>query len=463
MSVWLADRVAGILERRTSRRGFLTQTALVGSALAVAPADFILRPGTAYAAICRCGNPACGCRSACCDGYTEFCCTMHGSNTCPPGSFAGGWWKADGSSYCNGPRYYIDCHTECQCAGNCTPGGFGFCPECDGLTCGCANGDCNKRATGCVTFRYGQCHQEIACAGRIACRVVTCTPAYLVDNACTNTSMTDNNTAQHHAPCLDAPATVVRAYGFASPTSGGAWFVGPDGGLFAYGGAGFFGSMGGRHLNAPIVAMAGARDGQGYWLLASDGGVFAFGTSRFLGSMGGIPLDAPMTAMAATADGAGYWLVASDGGVFAYGTARFFGSTGGSVLESPIVGIEPSPDGGGYWLVASDGGVFAYGSALFHGSMGGQPLTALIAGIKSTLSGQGYWLWGEDGSVYAFGDAQYLGSYGSLTNPQPPLVAGGVDAFYGFVVPPGSGTYELWAVSSLGPPPTPARYRFPAP
>ena len=40
---------------------------------------------------------------------------MIGTNSCPPGTIAGGWWKADGSSYCAGPRYYIDCNATCRC------------------------------------------------------------------------------------------------------------------------------------------------------------------------------------------------------------------------------------------------------------------------------------------------------------------------------------------------------------
>jgi hypothetical protein len=32
--------------------------------------------------------------------------------------------------------------------------------------------------------------------------------------------------------------------------------VASDGGLFAFGDAGFFGSMGGQHLNAPVVGLA---------------------------------------------------------------------------------------------------------------------------------------------------------------------------------------------------------------
>ena len=64
-------------------------------------------------------------------------------------------------------------------------------------------------------------------------------------------------------------------------------------------------------------------DGGGYWLVAADGGVFAYGDALFLGSMGGKHLDSPVVGMASTPDGGGYWLVAADGGVFAYGDAKF--------------------------------------------------------------------------------------------------------------------------------------------
>ena len=60
--------------------------------------------------------------------------------------------------------------------------------------------------------------------------------------------------------------------------------------------------------------MAPTADGRGYRLVASDGGVFTYGDAGFYGSMGGRTLDAPVVGMAATPDGRGYWLVASDGG-----------------------------------------------------------------------------------------------------------------------------------------------------
>jgi len=157
-----------------------------------------------------------------------------------------------------------------------------------------------------------------------------------------------------------------------------------DGGVFAFGTAGFYGSMGGKPLNAPVVGITATPTGKGYWEVASDGGVFAFGTAQFYGSMGGKSLNAPVVGITATPTGKGYWEVASDGGVFAFGTAGFYGSMGGKPLNKPVVGITATPTGKGYWEVASDGGVFAFGTAQFSGSMGGKPLNAPVVGIAAT-------------------------------------------------------------------------------
>ena len=70
--------------------------------------------------------------------------------------------------------------------------------------------------------------------------------------------------------------------------------------MFAFGDATFYGSMGGAHLNAPIVGIAAAPTGNGYWpLVGSDGGVFAFGGARFYGSIGSAHLNAPIVGIAA--------------------------------------------------------------------------------------------------------------------------------------------------------------------
>ena len=75
--------------------------------------------------------------------------------------------------------------------------------------------------------------------------------------------------------------------------------VATDGGVFAFGNAPFFGSMGGHRLNAPINGMASASGGAGYRMVASDGGIFAFGNAPFLGSMGGRPLNQAVVGMTA--------------------------------------------------------------------------------------------------------------------------------------------------------------------
>jgi hypothetical protein len=74
-------------------------------------------------------------------------------------------------------------------------------------------------------------------------------------------------------------------------------------------------------------------------LVALDGGVFAFGDAHFYGSMGGHPLNAPMGEIAANPNGPGYSTVAEDGGVFSFGGAPFEGSMGGHALIAPILGF----------------------------------------------------------------------------------------------------------------------------
>src|ERR1700727_3103793 len=101
--------------------------------------------------------------------------------------------------------------------------------------------------------------------------------------AATTTAAGATSTATNRATAAPAtltassnPALTVPAY----------WTVASDGGVFSFGGAPFFGSEGGSHLNAPVVGMAATSDGGGYWLVASDGGIFTFGDAGFFGSEG---------------------------------------------------------------------------------------------------------------------------------------------------------------------------------
>ena len=213
MSVRLVNAASEALARRTGRRGFLARTAVVGTAATVAPRRFLLEPISAYAAVCNCSGSTCDCAASCCDGYTEFCCTITGSNSCPPGTLAAGWWKADAPGLCgSAPRYYIDC--------NVAPGQ-------SPCRCGCANGSCGHRKACCTQFRYGQCHQEVPVVGAIMCRVVTCTPPWVIDPTCTTAIRTDNATRNHNAACLAVPPP---------PTGGlkeGGWYLRnqPNGGV----------------------------------------------------------------------------------------------------------------------------------------------------------------------------------------------------------------------------------------
>ena len=236
--------------------------------------------------------------------------------------------------------------------------------------------------------------------------------------------------------------------GMAATADGqGYWMVGADGGVFSFGDAGSYGSMGGKRLSQPVVGMAATPDGKGYWLVAADGGIFSFGDARFYGSLGATRLVKPIVGMASSSDGKGYWLVAADGGVFAYGDARFAGSTGGHRLAQPVVGMAPAPGGTGYWLVASDGGIFAYGTAGFFGSAGGVHLTSPVVGMAATPSGGGYWLAAADGGVFTYGNAGYHGSMGGQPLQEPVTAIAATPDGGGYWLLP---TSEISAVT-LGP------------
>jgi hypothetical protein len=191
------DAVTGWLAARTSRRGFLLRAGVLGTALAVDPRGYVLRPGTAYAAVC---GPGAGAGS----GWTVFCATVNdGVNACPPGSIAAGWWKADGASLCGGrARYVIDCNATCSACGS--PGTrAGICSS-SCWSCDCTRGlpgTCDQRAVCCNAFRYGQCNQQVRQVGGVHCRVVSCRPPWEFEQ-CSTAPATDNRTRDHNSDRL---------------------------------------------------------------------------------------------------------------------------------------------------------------------------------------------------------------------------------------------------------------------
>jgi hypothetical protein len=250
-------------------------------------------------------------------------------------------------------------------------------------------------------------------------------------------------------------------FGCAPAGAAGYWMAGADGGVFAFGAAGFHGTVA---RTGGVVDVDAAPDACGYWISEADGTVTALGAaaaleppdrSRWtaderlaamspspsglgafwftnlgrvlsqggtpgLGDVRGLRLNGPILDGVATPSGRGYYMVGSDGGVFTFGDARFRGSMGGQRLNAPVQTLVPTPSGGGYWLVAADGGVFAFGDAPFRGSMGGVRLNQPIVG--ATAYGDGYLLVAADGGIFDFSTRPFVGSLGA-TPPAFPIVA----------------------------------------
>jgi hypothetical protein len=123
-------------------------------------------------------------------------------------------------------------------------------------------------------------------------------------------------------------------------------------------------------LIAPIFGMSATPKGGGYWEVASDGGIFSFGDASFYGSMGDKRLYWPVVGIASTPNGFDYWLVAADGGIFNFGNSGVLRLARRTRLNAFVVGRAPTPGGGGYWITGADCGIFNYGDANFCGSRG---------------------------------------------------------------------------------------------
>jgi hypothetical protein len=254
----------------------------------------------------------------------------------------------------------------------------------------------------------------------------------------------------------------------AADTGGeGYWLLGADGGVFAFGSAGFAGAntiCNGRYADGgylcselvlapsitghgywtvddrivlqqfgdapklingeqfwPISAIAPTPTGQGLFMLRRDNGrVYTVGDARSE-YPDALRFSLPMgaTGLTATRTGGGYWIAGGDGAVFALGDAHFAGSMFARPLNQPIAGAASTVTGQGYWLVAADGGVFVFGDAKFYGSAVNTAHAGSIVGMARTTDGGGYWLASSNGGVYAFGDAPFFGSAQSLRLARP--------------------------------------------
>jgi hypothetical protein len=179
------------LERRFSRRTMLVRIAVAGSALCVAPLRYLLYPGAALAQI----SPGDCSGGECTDGFTAFCCQINrGLNSCPTGTFPGGWWMCTdytGGLLCapEGVRYYVDCNA---LPGSEFPGG-----------CRCANGSCDYQRVACNVFRYGQCNTQVGGVTAVVCRTVVCeNPGSIPGLNCGYSVAVDDSVCGQDTPCL---------------------------------------------------------------------------------------------------------------------------------------------------------------------------------------------------------------------------------------------------------------------
>ena len=244
------------------------------------------------------------------------------------------------------------------------------------------------------------------------------------------TDVTSNVSGSGSVTITYDPAADACLVTSSSTSSHGYWLVGSDGGIFTFGSAQFYGSMGSTVLQRPVVGIVPTKDDGGYWLDASDGGVFSFGDTQFYGSIPGLglhpagsglpnSLNAPIVGMVPSNDDGGYFMVASDGGVFAFGDAHFAGSCPGiGGCSGAAVSVMPDASGNGYWLVTRTGNVYTFGDAHNFGSPGAQ--TVPVTSAVRTPDGGGYWILFANGVVAPYGDAgkygEAAGAFGGL-NP----------------------------------------------
>jgi hypothetical protein len=203
-----------------------------------------------------------------------------------------------------------------------------------------------------------------------------------------------------------------------SPDGGGYLMVGADGGVFAFGDAGYHGSSGQVNPGLPaggansfvpssnIVGIALGSGANGYWMLDKTGHTYAFNETYFTNVS-----NSSMSSIASTPDGGGYWLVGTDGSIYNYGDAGYVTPAG----SGTIIGISGDPavgkSGGvfkGYRTVNTIGDIFDYGGATYKG---GSPWgVSNVVGLETTPDGQGYVLVGSDGGIFNYGSAGFYGS-----------------------------------------------------
>jgi N-acetylglucosamine-6-sulfatase len=265
------------------------------------------------------------------------------------------------------------------------------------------------------------------------------------------------------------------------------WIATSDGGVFSFGGAKFYGSMGGKQLDQPIVSMTARPQRDGYWLLGGDCGVFSFGSSKFYGRYEQKAQNF-CKAIISTPSGNGYWLISRYGHIFKYGDASNYSgkidesmnkiNTGGygtipNLPEGGITSAARSGDGSGLILLDSNGKTYNYGDMPNNGSAKINSAAGRRATSIATTRSNGYIITSNDGSVYTFETLNRGGAVkqGQLNGPIVGIAF--TDDYGGYwqlgkdgkVYPFGNAIYsgDLKAPSELGPAPIQTPITSPSP
>jgi hypothetical protein len=191
-----------------------------------------------------------------------------------------------------------------------------------------------------------------------------------------------------------------HSHGIAIAASGprGYWVLKPDGGIFSFGGASWYGP---KHLYAtpknPATALAATTTGQGYWILYENGVVRGFGDAKpklVRARVSGIA-----TGIAAHAND-GFWVLSSRGQIFRFGHApKLKGFKRKLSAFVPATAIASTSTGRGIWVMTFDGAIYTRGDAKFAGGMNNER-QLIYTGITG-VGTRGYYMLRNDGKVVA--------------------------------------------------------------
>jgi murein DD-endopeptidase MepM/ murein hydrolase activator NlpD len=179
----------------------------------------------------------------------------------------------------------------------------------------------------------------------------------------------------------------------ATPSGGGYWLVARDGGVFAFGDAGFHGSL----SPEPVIAIVATSTGDGYWLVGRDGSMRGFGAAASRQA----PVPGGHRVTSAARHGGGLDL--------AIAAVRPTTAATGGLARCPVAGPHHFVDS---WGAPRSGGRVHRGVDLM--ARIGTPIVAPVAGTvihrSVRIGGRSFFLTGDDGNTYY---GTHLSGYGT--------------------------------------------------